>query len=284
MAGINLTWEVSSGLDESKVKDVLKKFGCTDEKPTNRYQKWVCKGVNVTIIRFEKNLVVQGRENDESLQLVKELSKVNGLRLDKENAEKFAKLFRLSHNAIFCMECNTPSLLIEGKIEGLDIVFRKECGHKNSMRPPLFMLTSRILPDVNILIGGHLSRCIDLGYFEGFEVVIPDFVTHVIGVLGSREGSGASSEITRLRNFESNKRITIFNCKDGLPVPSTKEEFQKKEDDSILEIANLTNSILFTGDRNLKDKAMLNKRPTIYLQPRESKQLKIIKEVRHPPR
>jgi rRNA-processing protein FCF1 len=282
MTGINLTWGVSSGLDESEVKAVLKKFGCTDEKPTNQYQKWVCKGVNVTIIRFEKNLVVQGKENDESLQLVRELSKVNGLRLDKENAEKFAKLFRVLHNAIFCMECNTSSMLIEGKIEGLDIVFRKECGHKNSMQPPLFMLTSRILPDVNILIGGHLSRCIDLGYFEGFEVVIPEFVTHVIGFLGSIEASGASNEIARLRKFESEGRITIFNCKDGLSIPSTKEEFQRKEDDYILAIANLTNSILFTGDKNLKDKATLNKRPTIYFQQKESKQLKIIHEVRSP--
>lgn len=282
MAGINLTWEVSSDLDESKVKGVLKKFGCTDEKPTNRYQRWVCKGVNVTIIRYEKNIVIQGKENDESLQLVKKLSKVNGLRLNKENAEKFAKLFGPLQNAIFCMECNTPSLLIEGKIEGLDIIFRKECGHKNSMQPPLFMLTSRILPDVNILIGGLLSRCIDLGYFEKFEVVIPEFIMHVIDVLGPRERSGASNEIDRLRKLENEKKITIFNCKDGLEVPSTKEEFQKNEDDSILAIANLTNSILFTGDKNLKNKAMLNKRPTIYIQPKESKQIKLIKEVRRP--
>jgi len=158
MTGINLTWEVSADFDDSKVKDVLKKFRCTNEKPTNQYQKWVCKGADVTIIRYERNLVVQGKENDESLRLIQALSKVDVLRFDKLNAEKFAKLIRVSHNAIFCAECGTSSMMIEGKIEGLDIAFRKECGHKNSMRPPLFMLTSRILPDVNVLIGGHLSR------------------------------------------------------------------------------------------------------------------------------
>lgn len=282
MAGINLTWEVSSDFDESKVKEILKKFRCADEKPTNPHQKWVCKGANVTIIRYERNLVVQGKENDESLRLIQALSKMDGLRFDKVNAEKFAKLTRVSHNAIFCAECGTSSMMIEGKIEGLDIVFRKECGHKNSMRPPLFMLTSRVLPDVNVLIGGHLSRCINLGYFEGFEIVIPDFIINVLDILGAKEGSGASSEIARLRQFENDKKINIFNCKDGLPVPSTKGEFQEKEDESILEIANLTNSILLTGDKNLKDRAMLNKRPTIYIHPKESKQIKIIKEVRSP--
>lgn len=280
MTGINLTWEVSADFDDSKVKDVLKKFRCTDERPTNQYQKWVCKGAGVTIIRYEKNLVVQGKENDESLRLIHELSKVDELRLDKKNAEKFAKLVRVSHNAIFCMECNTPSMLIQGKIEGLDIVFRKECEHKNSMRAPIFMLTNRILPDVNILIGGYLSKCIDLGYFGGFEVVIPDFVLRVLDFTGGKKKSGASNEIGRLRDFENKKIINIFNCKDGLSV--SKEDFLKKEDDFILEIANLTNSILFTSDRNLKDRAILNKRPTIYLHPREGEQVKKIKDVRHP--
>ena len=281
MTGINITWEVSSNFKESKIKDVLGKYGCTYEAPTTPYEKWVAKAVGVTVKLFAKKLLVQGRENAESLELIQELSELECLILDRRNAEKFAKLFPALHNAILCTECNRPSLLIEGKIEGLDITFHKECGHKNNLHPPLFMLTSRILPDVNVLVGGHLSKCINLGYFEGFEVVIPDYIMHVLDLLEPRKKKGASNEIERLRGLEKDNKITIFSSKDGLPIP-TKEEFQSREDDDILEIANLTNSILFTGDENLKDKATLVKRPTIYIHPSLSGHIKIIEETRNP--
>ncbi len=52
------------------------------------------------------------------------------------------------------------------------------------------------------------------------------------------------------------------------------------EDNIILEIANLTNSILLTGDMNLKDKAFLDKRPTIYIHPKDAKKIKQIHETR----
>ncbi|MFQ5816196.1 MAG: hypothetical protein ACE5G7_06835, partial [Candidatus Hydrothermarchaeaceae archaeon] len=85
-----------------------------------------------------------------------------------------------------------------------------------------------------------------------------------------------------LEELEKEDKITIFNPDDGFTVPKNTKEFQQKEDDIILQIANLTNSILFTGDGNLKHKAFLNKRPTIYIHPKESRQIKIIEKVRHP--
>jgi rRNA-processing protein FCF1 len=54
------------------------------------------------------------------------------------------------------------------------------------------------------------------------------------------------------------------------------------EDDVILEIAKLTNSILFTQDLTMKDKAMIKKRPTIFLHPEEAGKIKTIAQVRSP--
>jgi predicted PilT family ATPase len=179
------------------------------------------------------------------------------------------------------MECTTPSMLIEGKVENLDLVFRKECGHVAKMKPPIFMVTNRILPDVNVLISGHISRGIHLGLFEHFEIVIPDFVMKVIDTLGPVKKTGASNEIARLNRSEMDGKISVINCKDGHSIPPL-EQLGAVEDDIILDIAKLTNSILFTQDLTLKDKAMIKKRPTIFLHPEEAGKIKIIAEVRSP--
>lgn len=280
MGGINLTWEISSNLNDPHVKKILKKFGCKEETPRNKYIIWIYKGSNISIIRYKKKLVTQGKETEENLRLIDRLKKLDGLSLDKENTEKFVKLFKPLHNALLCSKCNSPSLLIEGKIEGLDIVFKKECGHKNNLCAPLLTFTSRILPDINVLIAGHLSKCIELGYFERFEVVIPHFIMNIIDILGKKQKEGASKEIQKLREFEKEEKIKIFHYEDKFEVPSTKEELEREEDDTILKIANITNSILFTCDNNLKDKALLENRPVIYIHQKEAKNIKTIEKVR----
>ena len=64
-------------------------------------------------------------------------------------------------------------------------------------------------------------------------------------------------------------------CKDGEKIPSP-EEFDAKEDQIILNISKLTNSILFTTDNVMKERAMLQKRPTIYMHPQYSKHLAMV--------
>ena len=218
MTGINITWDISSIVEDDAIKKVLHQFGCNDGTTTDQHQKWVCKGSNITAIRFEKKLVFQGAESELTLDLMQELAKVKGLHLDHANAEKYARHLRFSHNAILCMECTTPSMLIEGRVENLDLVFRKECGHIAKMKPPIFMVTNRILPDVNILISGHISKGIQLGLFEHFEIVIPDFVMKVIDTLGPVKKTGASNEIARLNRSEMDGKISLINCKDGNPI------------------------------------------------------------------
>ncbi len=281
MRNLTLVWQISSELDESKLIHILESYG-GKKTQSDEYEIWRFKFNGLTTKCYEKTLVVQGTENEKNLRLVRDINNIQGLQFDSKNAEIYNKLFPCRHNAIFCMECKTPSLLIEAKIEGLDIVFKKECGHKNSMRPPLIMLNNRILPDINILISNHLSRLIKIGYFEDFEVVIPEFIMNVLDLLGSNKKKGAINEIEKLRSLENKQKITIFSSREGIEIPPSKKEFQQEEDNIILEIANLTNSILLTADETLKEKAVLNDRPTIFIHPRESKKLKIIDDVRNP--
>lgn len=281
MSGINITWEVSSSVNDTTIKDLIHRFGCSEGSVTDQYQKWIYKGSSITVIRFERKLVFQGSENPQNLELMQELSKVEGLGLDHSNAEKYARHLQFSHNAILCMECTSPTMLIEGTVENLDLVFKMECGHIAKMKPPIFMVTNRILPDVNVLISGHISRGIQLGLFENFEIVIPDFVMGVIDTFGSGKKTGASNEIERLKKIEKEGKISIINCKDGHPIPSA-DKLDAVEDDIILDIAKLTNSILFTQDVTLKGKALIKKRPTIFIHPEEAKKIKVIAQVRGP--
>jgi rRNA-processing protein FCF1 len=281
MTGINITWDISPTINDSAIKEILSRYGCSDAPTTNEYQKWVCRGSNVSIQKFEKKLVLQGNESDQNLEMMQELNRAEGLHLDHANKEKYTRLLRFSHNAILCMECTSPSMLIEGKVENLDLVFRKECGHIAKMQPPIFMVTCRILPDVNVLISGHISKGIQLGFFEHFEIVIPDFLMGVIDTLGSAKKAGASNEIGRLNRLEMEGKISLINCKDGHSIPPP-EELGAVEDDIILEIAKLTNSILFTQDVTMKDKALIKKRPTIFLHPEEAGKVKVIAQVRSP--
>lgn len=281
MAGINITWSISQSVDDSKIIKLLRKYGCNEEKTTAPHQKWVCKGTDVIIQRFERNVLVQGNESEQNLQLLKELSKIEGLSLDKPNREKFVKFFTIHPNAILCMECYELSMLIKGESNDLNIQFRRECGHVIDMHPPIFMVTNRLLPDVNVLVAGLQSKLIRLNYLEGFEIVIPHFVFAVIDTLGRVEKGKALHEIESLRNFERDGKIALFNCQDGYLLPK-REEFQQEEDDIILKIARLTNSILFTGDEVLMGKALASNRPTIYIHPKDSKKIHIMTEVRNP--
>lgn len=278
MVGINITWNVISTEAEEKLREMMNKYSAIEQATTS--EEFFFKKFNVSIKKYKDKLVVQGQENTNSLRLIQEIDELSCLELDKKNLQKFLQHFPRTHNAILCMNCKKTTTLITGKIKGLDIVFTKECGCIEKMKPPLLMLVKRILPDFNILIGNHLSRFIEWGYFNDFEVVIPDFVMNCLDVLGKRRKSGIFKELGKLREFKKDGKIEIFNFKDGFNVPDSRKKFEKEEDNIILKIANLTNSILITGDRNLKDKAILENRPTIYIDPQELKKTKITQKVR----
>lgn len=123
----------------------------------------------------------------------------------------------------------------------------------------------RILPDICILISHTLSRVIELGFLEGFEILIPDSVDYIVQILC--EGSlkaGFYNEIDKLKELEAKRKIDILYCNYEIPILKTKKELIEQEDDLILEIAIITNSILLTSDKGLRDKATSVKQPIIY--------------------
>ena len=65
-------------------------------------------------------------------------------------------------------------------------------------------------------------------------------------------------------------------CNYEMPEIKTRKELMDGEDDLLLEIAILTNSILFTSDKGLRNKASSVKQPVIYFPAQYQKNIKDI--------
>jgi len=276
---VTLVFDISWGFEEPALLKLMEI--AVQKKPSSSYERkaWSINGL--TIMLFEKKLVVQGGLNQNTKEFLQSLKEIPGLSLDGKNVATWLQIFPSRHNAVLCPECKETSLSITGEMEGLDVVFKVECGHKNKLRPPMFMLTNRILPDINILISKTLSRLIELGYFDRFEVVFPEFILDVIDQFkGPSRKDAVSDELTNLRELEKDSKITL-NTFTGLPL-TIDLSILKDEDKVILELAQLTNSILMTSDKVLKQRAGLQERPTIYVSPDDYGKIKVIEKVRTP--
>lgn len=282
MPPITIVWKASSRFHEQELVGILRKFEAERQASKSEYELGIWKINGLTVKRYERKIVVQGNLDDYNRNLLPAIEKIDGLTLDAKNAAKLRRIFPSKQNAIICDKCKSVSLLIEGAEEGLDIVFRKVCGHVDRLVAPLTMINSRVLPDINILVSKSLSRLIDLGYFKGFQIVIPEFIFDVIDQFkGSGSKRAVSEELANLRSQESNGKIEIIGLKSDL-VNLEKMDLDRDEDKIILTIAHLTNSVLITADQVLKDRAIMEERPTIFVPPRVFGKIKVIEEVRNP--
>jgi len=137
--------------------------------------------------------------------------------------------------------------------------------------------TSRVLPDICVLISHTLSRIIKLGYLENFEIVIPDSMEYIVQILcDGRLQAGFYNEIDELKRLETQRKIDILYCSYQIPEIKSKNELIKLEDDLILEIAVVTDSILLTSDKGLRGKAASIKQPVLYFPAKFQKNIKDI--------
>lgn len=281
MTQVSLSWIIQSKFDEKSLKELLSdKFQLTEEAPTDEHmvQRW--KGQSIVVHRYENKLVIQLNPTDMTKDIAGAIGELEGLDLNAKNAARLASLLPTAQNAILCEDCGKPSTLIVAELDKLELKLKNECGHVNSFLPPILMLGNRILPDINVIVGNNLSRCINLGYFRGFEVVLPKFLLDAIDeYLGPRKKSGASKELESLRKMKDQGTILILYVEASKKYESH-ESFERDEDDFILEQAKLTNSILVTSDNNFKDKAILAERPVILLPQAIVKGLKHLEDIK----
>ncbi|MEN6291883.1 MAG: hypothetical protein ABFD07_07715 [Methanobacterium sp.] len=120
---------------------------------------------------------------------------------------------------------------------------------------------------------------VELGFLDGFEILIPDFVEEIVLILcEGKLKAGFYNEINKLKELEAERKIDILYCNYGIDWPENRNKLINTEDDMILEVAVATNSILFTADKGLRDKAVSIKQPVIYIPPKFQKGIKKLAE------
>jgi hypothetical protein len=280
MNSLIIVWSVSSDFDSDDLESVLTKRGLKPKKLSDyMLGSWFFDGLTVNL--YEKKLVVQGKNPSQWVDLLRDVKSLKGLSLDEKNEKIFSKLQPVP-NAVICDECGCPTYTIEARKKDLDLEFINECGHTNSMEPPFKVLNTRILPDLNVVIANSLSRAVLLGFFNGFEIVIPDFMLYAIdNFLGKGKQSGALNELEKLKKLARDGKISLYYSASGQGLfKLNAEDFNSKEDDVFFDLANLTNSILLTTDKTLKVKASIKGRPIIFLPDSVDSHLKFIEKAR----
>ena len=89
-----------------------------------------------------------------------------------------------------------------------------------------------------------------------------------------------SEEIDQLRELEKQGLVSIKPFKDDREIPASRVEFNIEEDPTLIEIADITNSIFITADINCKDQALLRKRPVIFIDDATTRSTKMLHELR----
>lgn len=261
--------------------DNLFNMGFMEYDNENEYAIHFFKLESITLTIYKKTLVFQSDSSKFSFNILENINNLDFLFLDDKNSKKFADLKKQfekfpDHNSLICETCNGISnYLLYLDINENEIFFKfNDCNHIANVNTPFYMINNRILPDLSVLHSRILSKLIYLGFFRGFEIVIPTFILDVSDRFTKNEAKkGIQAEINLLKNYVNEDFISIYSC----PFENDIEEesvLEHKEDNIILKLAHRTNSILFTQDKNLQSKSVIQNRPTIFYDNKYDKEIK----------
>lgn len=266
---------------DEKILGHLSNMGFMEYSNENEYVRHFLKLESITLTVYEKKLVFQSDSSKFSFNILDNINNLDYLYLDDKNNKKFIELKKqfetfADHNSLICDKCDGISnFLINLDIQNNEINFKfNDCNHIADVNTPFYMINNRILPDLSVLHSRILSKLIYLGFFRGFEIVIPTFILDVSDRLTKKEAKkGIQMEINLLKRYVNDGFIRIYSC----PFENDIEEeavLEHKEDNIILKLAHRTNSILFTQDKNLQSKSVVQNRPTIFYDTKYDKNIK----------
>lgn len=279
---INISWGVSPRFNEVDLELVLGRYSAIKMASKSEYELGLWKVNGLTIKLFKETLVAQGKYTTSGINIVNEIKKLKGLSLDHKNRSKLIALRPSSQNALICDECGEFVYAISSSVENLDVFFKNECGHRNNVNAPFIMCVNRIMPDINVLKSRNLSRLIELGFFENCEVLIPKYMMDCLDQYLEGSKTTISNEISLLRDLEKKGLIKIKHFNDGFDIPASRDEFGIDEDTTLLDIADITNSVFITCDVNCRDQATLRNRPVIFIDHDTTRNTKILHKLRTP--
>lgn len=223
--------------------------------------KSVYKNVSIRLVlrEFPTNVTVQGNMTSETREVLVRLEHTENLILKGKELKKYQEIFRPENGKVICNECGMPSTSIKSVVDSSqNVSFVAECGHKISTNSPLMISRSRILPDLNRLIARTTSKMIRLGYFNGFEFVIPQYYERYVDNFFAPNGKKRSAfldELAELRNLETEGKISVYRFPYiGSLARKDRDSEEQIEDEVVIEIGQRTQSIILSADNTVIQK------------------------------
>lgn len=271
MTSVSITFRKNAHFDDVKLGEVIRKYSGICESRTSGSVKKICRFLDhrCTLQEFETKLTIQSVDDFSSNGILYDLSVLKGLTFDgRGNLKKFLQQVRPPNGTFLCLRCAKTShgLILSKGDSGFSFRYLS-CEHEDINGPPMFITRTRLLPDINQLISGNVSRLIDLGFLNNFEILLPTYVTSFVDTcIKGKLKSGFDNELNRLKTLEDIGKITIKRFDYKIEVNSNDcERESNDEDEKIVYLARLSGSILMTGDRLMKTLANVDDLSTFFI-------------------
>lgn len=215
--------------------------------------------ISITIKDYPTNVTLQGKLSDDSREVLVFMQNMDTLVLRGKELKKYLEILKPDNGKVICAQCGKASSFIKSDVRASqNISFIAECGHVISTNAPLLISRNRILPDLNRLISRTTSKMIRMGFFNGFEFVIPEYYDRYVDAFFKPTGSKRTAyleELGELKVLESQGRIRLYR----FPFSGTLKKKDHKseeqiEDDVIIGFGQKTQSIILSSDRTVIQK------------------------------
>lgn len=222
-------------------------------------------GIVISIVK--DSVTCQGQLTKEAREIISKLGTLDYLTLDQKNLKKYSEIFQPRNGMIICQECGGSTELVEGKSDRSgNPEFMTRCNHVLQTNSPIFVSRTRLLPDLNTLISRTISRLIEKGFFNGFEIVLPEYYDGFVDKCfksNGRKRKAFLEEKEKLNELKNQGKITVYTYHNNEEIGQCDDE-TTIEDDKIFDLATITFSLLITGDKTLKEKSITNNLDCIF--------------------
>lgn len=248
-------------------------FNLNDNPPQYSLKEYL--GHNIKVLVFEKKLMIQGGGLNNPNELVKEIFiNINGLRflaLQDKYKESFLR-FIPKKSGLRCLKCNSSSIFLELYIEEDNPKFKyNTCGCEAAVNIYFInAMYNRIIPDFSVIFSDSLIRLFQLGFFKDYVLIFPEFIFDVCDkkLIGKKRRSKLDEFISKCIELSNKDFIKLITFKENTIIKFSQidsSNFNEIEDKIMLELSNITNSLLVTTDNNLHNRASINNIPHIFI-------------------
>jgi len=232
-------------------------------------------GHNLKVLVYQKKIMIQGSGLNNPNEIIKTLiSKFDNcpfIKLEEKYTEDLQKILP-KKSGLLCMSCNSINNFINLSIEEETPMLKFDnCNCEAKLRSlSINIISNRILPDFSVIFSDSLIRLFKLGFFKGYTLIFPEFIFDICDkeLIGKKRRNKLDEFISSCIELQNKDFINLLNFQENEIIQFQEinsSNFNEIEDKIMLELSNITNSLLITTDINLHHRASIKKMPHIFI-------------------